>query len=332
MEPWVLGDLKLGPGEIGNGSLADIELADGTTVKVPVKVARGAHEGPNFVVLASVHGTEVSGVATLINLFKEIDPGEMKGSLIGVMVANPFAFQIGAYITPFDHLNLAGPWIFPSEPGGTQTQRLGAAIQKALEIADLVVDLHANPLPSMPFVMVDMEENLQKGNVLNGVRKMANAYGTTVIEIPYIPGQPPTIRPRCTNQGIPALTVELEGNVHITDHACRSGKIGLLNIMKAFGIVGGEPEPQPVQKLAGKYRFMGRLRSNRGGLMFIRKQPGELIYQGETVIEIVNVYGDIVETIPMPRTGYCWSFTGGVGGTHAVTEGGNLAYTFEAIA
>jgi uncharacterized protein len=326
-----LGDLQLDAGQSGNGSMGSIELADGSLIKIPLKIVRGRQPGPNLVVLAAVHGTEVSGVAALLDVFTAVDPDSLAGALIGVTVANPLSFQIGTYVTPHDHLNLAGPWIFPDVPGGTQTAMLGAAIQPALEAADLVVDLHANPLPSMPFVMVDTEENLPSSDVREAVHRMAEAFGVTAIEVPYPSGRPPTIRPRCTMQGIPALTVELAGNMQITQEACRVGTTGLLNIMKAFGMLPGPPDPQPVQKLTGRYRYMGRLRASRGGLMRIRKRPGERIEQGETVIDIINVYGDIVEAITMPAPGYCWSFTGGVGGTHAITAGDNLAYTFEEL-
>jgi predicted deacylase len=125
--------------------------------------------------------------------------------------------------------------------------------------------------------------------------------------------------------------VELAGNLYVTDSSCEIGTVGLLNIMKAFNMVAGKPQPQEGQKLTGKLRYAGRLRASRGGIMYIRKRPGEKIMQGETVIEIVDVYGDVVEEIKMPITGYCWSFTGGIGRTHAITEGDNLAYTFEEL-
>ena len=34
--------------------------------------------------------------------------------------------------------------------------------------------------------------------------------------------------------------------------------------------------------------------------MFTKKEVGEMIEKGETVIEIVNVYGDVVEEVKMP--------------------------------
>jgi len=62
--------------------------------------------------------------------------------------------------------------------------------------------------------------------------------------------------------------------------------------------------------------------------MYVRREPGELIRKGETAVEIVDVYGDVIQDVQMPINGYCWSFTGGVHGSHAVSEGDRLAYVF----
>ena len=323
-----LGNLVVEPGQIGKGSLGSVEMADGTAVQVPVMIARGVESGPTFVVTASVHGNEVSCVWSLIEVFKSIDPGHMKGTLIGVMVANPLVFQIGAYVTPYDNLNLSGPHFSPTQPDGRQTHRLAAAVNEALEIADMVVDMHANPLPSMPFTIKDILSNYKDEETAAKTQKMAEAFGFTIIEMPYKANQPASIRATSTANGIPALTPELAGNIYIEESVCRPGTIGLLNIMKAFDMITGEIESQTIEVLNGHFRFAGRLRANRGGLMVVKKRPGELVAKDETVIDIVNIYGDVVEEIKMPREGYCWSFTGGIGGTHAISEGDNLAYFF----
>ena len=62
--------------------------------------------------------------------------------------------------------------------------------------------------------------------------------------------------------------------------------------------------------------------------MVVKKDPGEYIPKGETVVEIIDVYGDVIEEVTMPVNGYCWSFTGNYLGTCAVTEGTRLAYVF----
>jgi hypothetical protein len=80
--------------------------------------------------------------------------------------------------------------------------------------------------------------------------------------------------------------------------------------------------------MEGDFVAAGRLMTNTGGLMWVRQPPGKFLRQGEVAVEIMNVWGDIVEEVRMPLDGYCWSFTGGIAETHAVTEGTELAYIF----
>ncbi len=60
--------------------------------------------------------------------------------------------------------------------------------------------------------------------------------------------------------------------------------------------------------------------------MFTRKEVGEMIKKGETVIEIINVYGDIVDKVKMSVNGFCRSFHGGFADARAVSEGSKLAF------
>ena len=56
---------------------------------------RGASSGPRLVVTAGVHGCEYVGVEALRRLIKELEPGEMKGSVFLLPLANPQGFMPG---------------------------------------------------------------------------------------------------------------------------------------------------------------------------------------------------------------------------------------------
>ena len=68
---------------------------------------RGASSGPRLVVTAGVHGCEYVGVEALRRLIKELEPGEMKGSVFLLPLANPQGFYAGAkQVVPEDKVNL----------------------------------------------------------------------------------------------------------------------------------------------------------------------------------------------------------------------------------
>ncbi len=322
-----VGDTKARPGEIAKGSLGSVELADGSRAHVPVINVNGAEDGPVLAVIAAIHGTEISGIGAIHQVVKTIDPANLRGALIAVPGGNPLAFRVGVYTTPIDGKNLSGPWYLPSPDKETAniTQRMAICINKALEKADYVIDVHANPLPSMGFVLTDLQM-CPNEKIKNDVIRMAKAFGVTTINWPR--KQATSIRDICSQNGKPSITHELPGNIYIWDEINEIGARGIMNVMNELEMLDGEPEKQDVDVIEGDLTFYGWLIAQRGGFMCVRKKPGELIKKGDTAIELANVYGDVVQKVEMPINGYCWSFTGGVGGSHAVSEGDRLAYVF----
>jgi predicted deacylase len=329
MPTFELAEMLVAPGERGKGHIGHVTLADGTRVGVPVVILNGVEDGPTLVVTASVHGTEIVGTGSLIEVVRHTDPKNLRGRLVAITAANPFAFQVGSYFTPFitptDGLNLAGAPFWPANPSGRLTERVAAIIASALQDATHFIDLHSNPEMAMPFTIVNSglcrDEATREQMGL-----MAEAFGITIID----DNDPKSaiLTSRAVAQGLPAMCPELTADMLLREDNVQVGAIGLSNVMKALGMVEGPLELQPKPRLEGDFVYHGRLTANTGGLMWVRRQTGTFIPEGEVVVEIMSVWGDIVEEIRMPVDGYCWSFTGGVGSTHAVAEGTSLAYVF----
>lgn len=321
-----LGNISVEPKEIGYGILGTVELPTGSKVDIPVIVINGIEKGPVFTVVAGVHGAEVSPIGGLLTAVKEIDPNSLKGTFIGVPGGNPLALMMGTLSSFIDGKNLSNYWWFNASAEGTITERIAYHIDKAIKKSNMIVDLHANQFPSMHFVEVDID-TYADNKTREDTYKMAEAYGVTIIEAPVV-DRPSTMRACATTIGIPALTAEVISGSFLFEDINKVGANGILNIMKSFGMLPGEVVKQPVEVMKGKFRKYGKLRSNKGGLMWIKKQVGELIQKGETVIEITDFHGRIVDEVKMPVTGYCWAFMGGIRGTYVVPEGQDLAFVF----
>jgi len=99
-------------------------------------------------------------------------------------------------------------------------------------------------------------------------------------------------------------------------------------------MIDGDPEPQEgIPIVPGVNRSHGIIRANRGGLIRLLKKPGEFIEKGETLAEIYDLYGDLLEEVKMPVDGYVWAFPcgqslGTSGSLQAVQTGANIAYAF----
>ena len=71
-----------------------------------------------------------------------------------------------------------------------------------------------------------------------------------------------------------------------------------------------------------------RLTLHEGGLMWIKYPPGTFLREGDAAVDMMDVWGDIVEEVKVPYDGYCRYFTGGVGYTQSVPEETQIACTF----
>jgi len=325
-----IGDISVASGEIGRGAITSFRLAGHQEVRVPGMVLNGKRDGPTLLVTAGVHGREVSGIGALHDALKRMDVARMSGRVIAIPVANPLSVAVGSYITPHDNVNLAEA-VFPTNPRGSVTQRIAAAIEQAIHAADYAIDMHANAQPSIPFVLTT-RSLAPNGQVLARLKTFAEAFGVTVID--KSTKSPAGIAEYATHQGKPGMIMELAGNRFIWDSITAAGARGILNCAKSVGILPGDPEPQTgvTSILKGDFVTHGLLRVNVGGFLRLHKGPGEFIRKEEHVASILDCYGDVAETVVMPVDGYCWAFPCGyVSQTWAVTEGDSIAYVFKKV-
>ena len=116
------------------------------------------------------------------------------------------------------------------------TERMANHINEALEKADYVIDMHANPLPSMPFVLTSLGL-CPTVEVEKEAKKIANAFGATVIDWPT--NTATTIRNICVVRGKPSITPEFSGNIYMWDEITNIGIRGIKNVTKAIGMLAG---------------------------------------------------------------------------------------------
>jgi uncharacterized protein len=130
---------------------------------------------------------------------------------------------------------------------------------------------------------------------------------------------------------IPALMVELV-SCHTTLDASR-GRKGVMNVMKDLKMMEGAKEVQEPAALSGRYRYWGSLAANVAGLASSRVRTSELIARGAPVVDITDVWGDVLETLSSPADGFLWSINGALYGerTHAVPEGSDLGFFAERV-
>ena len=334
MSAFELGGIRVGAGETFKGVLGDVGLAPGFRVGVPVVVVNGAEDGPVLVATGAAHGQEVAGTGALIQALRRIDALELRGTFVAITMANPLAVANATYATPYDGVNICSPLYWPPIPNGTITQRLASFIAPALHCADYYMDLHGNADPAAQMTMMYLDQ-CEDEQTRRRTEQMAEAFGFTAVNmisdaeahntaiLGTTSGYPTAIG---NAHGIPGIMVELTSNVTMRD--ADAGAIGVLNVMRAVGMIDGELEPQLQPRLDGRFVYWGALMTESGGLLWAKRPPGEVIEPGEMILELTDVWGGTLEQITMPTEGFAWGYLGGLYGssTHAVPEGSMVAF------
>ena len=320
-----IGNLKVPAASVGKGSLGSIQLANGE-VSVPLIVVNGVKDGPTATITAAVHGSEVCVVAVAHRVAKTLDPKQLAGRVVIVPGANIIGLARADYAAWQDGENLSSAWPRASRDGGT-TERLAAIVLQAIDRADLVLDIHSNPEPAMYFVTLARDAPAE-------THRLARAFGLTTIEQVRPPNYSRGLRQILGEKNVPMFTAEMAGSSIYSNEAAAVGQRGIFNVLKAAGMLAGAPEEHAgVAVMSGRYELVDRLRVNRGGLVRILFPPGVFIREGQTVLEVIDLLGDVVEEVRMPCDGYCWSYSTGHQHNYsaAVSEGTRIGYVFRRV-
>jgi predicted deacylase len=330
------GDLEVAAGARGHGILGEVPQASGATIRVPYLVVNGAQDGPTFVAIAGSHGNEVVGTGAVIEFARSIDPAELSGTVIAVPVVNIPGMAAGVYVSPVDGINMSGPLYWDAAAGGSTSQQLGALTGSVLERADYVVDVHGNNEPCSPMSMLFLEEARDAETAKVAVR-MAEAFGVTPVDMSAPTAHPAWLGPSSVypaatalGRGVPGLMVELNGARTLDDSA--RGARGLTSILRELGMLPAADTTEVDDTwLPGNFGYWGAIEAKEAGIVWVRHPAGVPFKAGDLLLEITDLYGEVLEEVRSPVDGFCWWYPGAPFGqsTHAIPAGSTVALIAE---
>ncbi len=134
-----LQNIEVSAGEKKSGYLK----VPGTPYEIPVTVIRSAEKGETVLITAGIHNAEYVGIQAAIELQNELQPEDIKGTLVIVPLVNVSGFQRRTMSVVWeDNKNLNRE--FPGDANGSTASRFCYMIEKELlSIADYYIDLHS---------------------------------------------------------------------------------------------------------------------------------------------------------------------------------------------
>jgi predicted deacylase len=281
------------PGQRVEGRLVLSEYAD-APVASPVIIAAGRRPGPVLWAQGCIHGTEVGGTLGLLRFVNGLDLKSMRGAVVAVMLANPYAFRAGARNTPYDGENLNR--VFPgARNAGTSGQMADTLLGNALRVADAVVDLHSGGDRSIvPFYALYWNNGSPAATRAAALARAAATSDIWASTDRWLAG---AMFAKATERGTPGLIIECGGGGQVKDADIDNFAAALTGIARALGIVPGEAPRQPRYREHDDARLVY---STRGGIFHAAVASGATVEKDAVLGCIVDLYGHTVETVTAP--------------------------------
>ncbi|HEY0638575.1 MAG TPA: succinylglutamate desuccinylase/aspartoacylase family protein [Pseudonocardiaceae bacterium] len=292
--PAVLGSpdelLDVDPGSRAQFRLPVARRSSGEELSIRVHVARGASDGPTLGLVAAVHGDAVYGSHVVRLAMQRLDLSALRGTVIGVPVANPLAFESGTrttgggWNTDMNNLNR----VFPGTPDGWITQRIAHALSTTvLSRLDALLDYHCGADTSIDYTLVNGDATPEQKRLFDFNRLMA----TDFIYVHDVNPFSGTITDDARRQGALCVVAEQGGNELQAGFDERS-MTRVDNFLKALGMIDGTPELPATQLVM------------RGGRTLQRIQHGGLFYPevGIEALSTVVEGGTVLSRVVDPHT------------------------------
>lgn len=257
----------IAPGEKWLLSWVSGETFAGGQVPIPARVARGIEPGPTICLTAGIHGDELNGIEVVRRILQEIDPGELRGTVIGVPIVNLHGFrQASRYLPDRRDLNRH----FPGRANGSAASRIARSFfDQVIVHCEALVDLHTGSFhrSNVPQVRADLKDS--------GAFELAKAFGTAVVV--HAVGEPGTLRRAAGDVGIPAISYEAGEPMRFQPAEVEEGVRGVLELLARQGMISSRSRRGQRQEIYYRARWV---RVDDGGILLSDVELGDSVKAG----------------------------------------------------
>lgn len=249
-------------------------LASGMELRIPVHIVTGSQPGPTLGITAGIHGDEYLPLAAVREVVQQLDPGQLKGTVIALPVVNPLAIETQTRHTTTDMLNLNR--VFPGDPHGWLTEQLAAVVcEQFLPEIEYLIDLHAGGAqPIVDYVYIQNDEGMSRAFGFPALYRPAHPYTGTLTGV-------------AQDHNIACVVVEMGGGMLENDLYLARGVRGIYNVLKYLNMLPGTPEVPEQQTVVTE---MSVIRPHKGGLLY----PGVKFEDIGTVVPRDTLLGTVV--------------------------------------
>ena len=294
-----IGTIEANKGEKTYGFFKTGETHGRFPVHIPLHLVVGASDGPMLVVQAGTSGLEIEPSLILPHVVKELDPAQIKGTLVLVPLMNTSGFEFAQINSAWDdkHLNRLGRG---DADGSVSDQLVHHYYQDVIAKADALIDIRTGSQWSYHhFAGVNNE-----GDV-DGSKALAIALG-----LPHVvlgKDEENSMALQAARDGKAVAVAFIGGGPGLRDYRDQDQsrmRNAVLNAMRHLGMLDGAPESD-VDKVSVIQEHTVITPTGERGFIFMDKRlRGAQVNAGDKLGYVRHPFsGEVIEEITAPRAG-----------------------------
>jgi hypothetical protein len=276
--PFPLLGATLPPGTFRKLVWDSVDSFAASEIPATVLVAHGVQRGPVLCLTAAIHGDELNGIETVRRIMNDLNPEELRGTVVGVPIVNVQGFNRGSRYLP-DRRDLNR--FFPGNRRGSAASRIAYSLfTQVIRSCGALVDLHTGSFQrtNLPQIRADLRDP--------GTRDLAAGFGATVIL--HTDGQSGTLRAAATRAGIPTVTLEAGGPLQVQAEAVAASETAIRTLLATRAMYPITP-PESDQPAAPPVCYRSRwVRTDHGGILASAVPLGAEVTVGELLASVVD--------------------------------------------
>ena len=253
-----------------------------------------------------MHGDEKEGAYTVLELYRRLDPAELRGTFVGVPVLNVPGFLTfnGVRGSPTDQMYVDMNRQFPGQPDSmSHTRRAIHTFWNEIVVkCDYTVNLHGCMKAQIPRVVYneDAPETLRMAEAIACSPDWIVASRSEHTRL-----REDTINRACTERGIP--NVFIESGSRDRSHQAVMADVetiveGIINCMTEVGMIEGEVK---VPKERRHTSYYTHVRGKSAGIIYPEPclRINSLVKKEDLLCRIVDFTGEEVDRVHAPHDG-----------------------------
>ena len=255
-------------------------LATQNLISLPVTVINGSQKGAKLWLSAAIHGDEINGVEIIRQVLAQINPDQLKGTVIAVPIVNVFGFiDQSRYFPDRRDLNRCFPG---SETGSLASRVANLFMREIVSQCTHGIDLHTGAIHrvNLPQIRANLEDP--------ETERCAQAFGAPILI--HANTRDGSLRQAVSDRGIPILLYEGGEALRFDAEAIKVGVEGIFRVMDALQMYF---PPFPLENITlQKVEKSKWIRANHGGILLLQVKLGQYVQKKQVIGIITDAFGD----------------------------------------